>query len=363
MPNYHLGNRTKFTNQRLTRENGKVYKQEISPLESISCTIDSKCNQLFQPLSTMSLKSFFSPLVSSFLSNPITNWANTIFQDIVVNILKSGPVPNHVAFIMDGNRRYARAKGMETFKGHEAGSASLASIIEACHKLNIEFVTIYAFSIENFNRSPDEVEKIFEILVEKLNTFLDHEKDYNKFVQIRIIGNRKFIPQETLKKLEKIERLTSVNHRLILNVCFAYTSRDEITHSIGNTVEKVLNQVITASQINNQILNDNFYFHPDTPPVDILIRTSGHTRLSDFLIWQVNENSTIEFINVYWPEFTSIQYYFILLKWSYLKNLNLKFNKLNELYDNTTTKSIDLKNLPPPPPFVSILGEKKSKTT
>lgn len=143
-----------------------------------------------------------------------------------------------------------------------------------------------------------------------------------------------------------------------MNVCFAYTSRDEITHSISQTVDDIQHQQLVKSQITTSTISNRFYLHPDTPDVDILIRTSGHTRLSDFLIWQVNENSTIEFVNVYWPEFTSFQYYLILLKWSYYKTIELKINKLKTLEINNNEKRIELKNLPTPPPLVSILGDK-----
>ncbi len=298
------------------------------------------------------------PLIAPFLSNPIVDWIDDKFTALCVNTLKSGPIPQHVAFIMDGNRRYAKNKGLEIFKGHEAGSASLVTIIDSCFKLNISNVTIYAFSIENFNRSKEEVDKLFEILVDKLNLFLDNEKEYNKIVQIKIIGNKDLIPLETLVKLEEIEKLTSVNTDLILNVCFAYTSRDEITHSMEKTIDQTLNNELVINQINSDILNQNFYFDRNTPKVDILIRTSGHTRLSDFLIWQINDFGMIEFLNVYWPEFTSLQYYFILLKWSYNKSIQEKLTQWESFKStNNEIKKIDLKSLTTPPPFVSILGD------
>lgn len=298
------------------------------------------------------------PYVSSLFSNPVWSWIDSHFKKLCTSTLKSGPIPNHVAFIMDGNRRYARSKGFEVLKGHEAGSASLVTIIDACHQLGIANVTIYAFSIENFSRSATEVDKLFELLVDKLNLFLDNEKEYNEIIQIRIIGNKSHIPEQTLRKLEEIERLTSKNHDLVLNVCFSYTSRDEITHSIGKTVTQILDKDLAISQITPDIINNNFYFHSDTPKVDILIRTSGHTRLSDFLIWQVNQDTIIEFTNVYWPEFTTLQYYAILLKWSYSTTLESRIKDWKALATFDETKKVDLKSLKQAPPFVSILGEK-----
>jgi ditrans,polycis-polyprenyl diphosphate synthase len=138
---------------------------------------------------------------------------NDTIKAFTTNIFKTGILPKHVAFIMDGNRRFAKSNGLDKFEGHEAGSVSLAKIIETSYLLRIKYVTIYAFSIENFNRTKEEVDKLFELLVEKLNLILESEKKFerNKSAQVRIIGNRSFIPSETLEKLEQIERLTKSN--------------------------------------------------------------------------------------------------------------------------------------------------------
>ncbi|CCH46007.1 Undecaprenyl pyrophosphate synthetase [Wickerhamomyces ciferrii] len=300
----------------------------------------------------------------SIISNPVSIWMEQHLRDLFVGSLRTGQLPNHVAFIMDGNRRYAKNNGIEVSKGHEAGSKSLVHIIDACNQLHIKHVSCYAFSIENFNRSPQEVDTLFEILVDKLNLFLDNEKDYNKLVQIRIIGNKSYIPRDTLIKLEEIERLTQKNNDLILNVNFSYTSRDEITHSISKIIDKSLNNEIITKKIDINEFQKNFYYPEDTPPVDLLIRTSGHTRLSDYLIWQVNDDqiSTIEFINVYWPDFKILQFYYLLLKWSYNKSWKQtreEWSNISIFGNNTLNESgINLKDLPNPPPLVSILGKK-----
>ncbi|KAH3680573.1 hypothetical protein WICMUC_000247 [Wickerhamomyces mucosus] len=313
---------------------------------------------------------------------------------LITNILKTGYIPQHVAFIMDGNRRFAKTQNLKVSQGHEAGSKSLLKIIETCYDLEIKHVTIYAFSIENFNRSEDEVENIFKILLEKLSFLIENQDyEYSKFIQIKIIGNKSLIPIETLTKFELIEKKSFENSNtdnnpppLVLNVCFVYTSRDEISHSIGETLQDVIDQNLSIDQINSQIISNNFYFDPNTPSVDLLIRTSGHTRLSDFLIWQVNEsNSKIEFLNMYWPDFNQFDYYKLLLKlgfnkliqdiknpksiWELISNKQpklieifehfLKFNNYNDFEKiNNQDWNVDLKKLQPPPPLVSILGEK-----
>ncbi|KAH3683574.1 hypothetical protein WICPIJ_005421 [Wickerhamomyces pijperi] len=306
------------------------------------------------------------------------------FNEIVINtakyvltgILKSGSIPQHVSFIMDGNRRYAKMNQLELFEGHEAGSVSLMRIIEACYDLGIKHASIYAFSIENFNRSNEEITKLFELLVDKLCKLEDEKYDYSKFLQIRIIGNKSLIPKETLERLERVEENSKTNvGGLVLNINFCYTSRDEIAHSVSKTVSDVIDQNITINQISSEVINDNFYFYPDTPPVDLLVRTSGHTRLSDYLIWHVNEsNSRIEFLNIYWPDFTEFDFYSILLKMSYEKMMKKGTQKVRTLagykdshlpnyiwdYENykVDDKRVELKSLKEHPPFVSILGEK-----
>jgi ditrans,polycis-polyprenyl diphosphate synthase len=155
---------------------------------------------------------------------------------------------------------------------------------------------------------------------------------------------------------------------MVLNVCFSYTSRDEIAHSISQTCQLVSDEKLLISQINEQVLESNFYFGIDIPNVDVLVRTSGHTRLSDFLIWQVNESSSmIEFKIVNWPDFSNYQYYFILLKYGYqifvhgkLKELKKKYLPMASFaYSERVEKNVDLKKLNSPPPSVSILGHGK----
>lgn len=297
-------------------------------------------------------------------ANNLVRKVNHKFKTTMNNTLRTGILPNHVAFIMDGNRRFAVSNGLDKLEGHEAGSVSLAKIIETSFLLGIKYVTIYAFSIENFKRTKEEIDRLLELLIEKLNVFLKDQDELNKCVQVRIIGNRSFIPAETLEKLEQIEEITSKNDQMILNVCFSYTSRDEITKSIGKTMELVSNEELLINQIDEKTLEDNFYFGTDIPKVDLLIRTSGHTRLSDFLIWQVNNSrSIIEFSNVNWPDFSDLEFYSLLLKYGYDKLVNDKFKEIKEKfipvlynYAPTEVKEIQLGSLPDHPPLISILG-------
>lgn len=301
-------------------------------------------------------------LIPPFLLNSaplawLDNWAGRT----AAKVLTTGVIPQHVALIMDGNRRYAKKRGLPTAGGHEAGSMSLLQTVDASLFLGLRYLTIYAFSIENFNRSHEEVDLLFTLLVDKLNVFLDNSQKLNRSVRVRIIGNKSLIPQDTLVKLEDIERLTSVNKKLVLNVCFAYTSRDEISHSMCQVVSDVLDDQVAMKQIDEKIISDNFYFGSETPPVDLLIRTSGHTRLSDFLIWQVSEHAEIVFLNVYWPDFTAAHFYCILVKYGFNRFFSTKLQDIKAAAFTTeeyASKRVDVHSLPAPPPLVSVLGPK-----
>lgn len=231
--------------------------------------------------------------------------------------------------------------------------------MNTCYKLGVLHVTVYAFSIENFNRSREEVDTLFTLLRDRLKFISDKEESYARFnnIRIKIIGNRSMIPEDILTDLEGIEERTkNVQSAKVLNVCFPYTSRDDIVHSIQNIAQKVDSKEIDSKEnITLQTLNSNMYMGPDTPPLDILVRTSGHTRLSDFMLWQCNYNCTIEFVDTLWPDFKSWDVMQIIIKWSYYKTLQLEQQRsVNNINDGQKAFKDILKELPPHPPFASI---------
>ncbi|CAI5757190.1 unnamed protein product [Candida verbasci] len=304
-------------------------------------------------------------LSSLFLKVPIFAYIIGFFQDFVFSILKTGPIPRHVAFVMDGNRTYAKNHRLPLKEGHFAGANSLVKILEICYKSGISQVTIYAFSLENFNRSKDEVDILFGLLRDKLKLLAENEDSYTRFnkIRIKIIGNKSFIPPDILKDLEHVEQITQDKaSKKTLNVCFPYTARDEITYAIKSIAEKRINgEILKRDDINLKTIENNFYFGDDVPPLDILVRTSGHTRLSDFLLWQCNTNCTIEFPDTLWPEFGFISMVSILFKWSYYTTLRIE----EEIMDGKnleaaqqTQSPVLLRDLPQPPPATSVSKKK-----
>uniref|UniRef100_A0AAR5PCB2 Alkyl transferase n=2 Tax=Dendroctonus ponderosae TaxID=77166 RepID=A0AAR5PCB2_DENPD len=226
----------------------------------------------------------------------------TIFQKFCINVLKSGPIPKHIAFIMDGNRRYAKKHQVEKVDGHSKGFQKLSDCLSWCLELGIKEVTVYAFSIENFKRTNDEVDQLLQLAREKFaKLFEEKDKLMENGVCIRVIGNLTLVPEALRKLIAKAMLMTRNNDKAILNVAFAYTSRDEIVNSLKVINEAVKNGDIVCNDINENLISYCMYTN-QSPNPDLLVRTSGEVRLSDFLLWQT-ANSQICFTKVLWPEF------------------------------------------------------------
>ncbi|TEB39390.1 dehydrodolichyl diphosphate synthetase [Coprinellus micaceus] len=232
-------------------------------------------------------------------------------QDLVLNVLAAGPIPRHVAFVMDGNRRYARQNQKRVQDGHADGFVALRRILEVCMKLRIQCVSAYAFSIENFKRSPEEVEALMELAEKKLLELCQHGDLLDQYgVRLNVVGRKDLLPAHVRAAADKAESMTRDNKRSILNICMPYTSRDEITTAVESSVRQSLvsqgAQTLNAKDIHiseKDIEANLLTSLGDSPPLDILIRTSGVKRLSDFLLWQCCEDTQIQYTDTYWPDF------------------------------------------------------------
>ncbi|RLV94746.1 Dehydrodolichyl diphosphate synthase complex subunit SRT1 [Spathaspora sp. JA1] len=299
-------------------------------------------------------------LIRIIVQFPLFAYIVGFIEDFIIGIMKTGPVPNHIALIMDGNRTYAKNHRLPLKDGHLAGANALVKVLEVCYKIGIDQVTIYAFSLENFNRSKEEVDTLFGMLRDKLKMISEHEKSYARYnkVCIKIIGNRSFIPPDILKDLEYIEQVTSEKSSTkTLHVCFPYTARDEICHSVKTIVGKrTAGEIQSKEDITAATIEENFYFGKDVKPLDILVRTSGHTRLSDFMLWQCNEGCTIEFPDVVWPDFGFICIVSVLFKWSYYKTIQLEEEAIQGKKPNLkeVIPPVLLHELPSAPPAASV---------
>ncbi|KAG5888767.1 hypothetical protein JTB14_021511 [Gonioctena quinquepunctata] len=233
----------------------------------------------------------------------IANYPFTALQKFCIKVLKCGHIPNHVAFIMDGNRRYATKTKVQKAEGHSKGFEKLAECLQWCRELGIREVTVYAFSIENFKRSKDEVDTLLKLAKEKFQRiFEEKDKLMEEGICIRVIGNLTLLPEDLRQLIAKAMLLTKDNNKSILNVAFSYTSSDEITQSMKVIVDGVKQNAIEIADITEELVSNCLYTRLSPNP-DILIRTSGEVRLSDFLLWQISDTE-IHFTDVLWPEFS-----------------------------------------------------------
>ena len=220
-------------------------------------------------------------------------------------------LPRHVAIIMDGNGRWAQKRMQPRLFGHKAGAESVRNIVKTCREIGIEYLTLYAFSSENWCRPAQEVRGLMSIL----KNFLESELPRMQTNDIRLmsIGDRQRLPDEVRESLERGIAATSGNSKLTLNLALSYGSRDEIIRAVKEISSLCLKGKMTPDQITDQIINENL----DTcqiPDPDLLIRTGGEARLSNFLLWQISY-SEIYFTETMWPDFRKESFFQALLEY------------------------------------------------
>ncbi|CAG8218180.1 unnamed protein product [Penicillium salamii] len=226
-------------------------------------------------------------------------------NDFISETFREGPIPRHVAFIMDGNRRYARQNEVTVAEGHSA---------DQCFALGIEIVSLYAFSLENFKRPQEQVDTLMRLLEGSLlqihgpNTFVEKHD-----VQIRVVGRLELLDENVMSAIARTMEATKDNKGKVLNICIAYTSRDEIATAIRATVSACG----SPAKITEISLTDNMFMEV---PVDLMIRTSGVYRLSDFMLWQCHQHTPIEVVERNWPDFGRFDMGVVLLRWQRRRN-------------------------------------------
>lgn len=208
-------------------------------------------------------------------------------------------LPKHIAIIMDGNRRWAKARGLTTKDGHKAGSKNLDNIATFCNEIGIKYLTVYAFSTENWKRTQEEVSALMFILKANLDSML--RKLDLKNIKIRVIAEKENIPPDIQKKIDKLVEKTKNNTGLVLNIAFNYGGRAELVHSTKVIAEKVKSGEIDIEDINEKLISDSIYTAGQPDP-DLMIRTSHELRTSNFLPWQLTY-SEFYFPDKHWPEF------------------------------------------------------------
>ncbi len=232
-------------------------------------------------------------------------------------------LPKHLAIIMDGNGRWAKQQGFLRAFGHENGTKSVRLTVECCAKLGIENLTLYAFSTENWNRPKIEVDTLMKLLISSLKNELSTLTQNN--IKLQSIGNLDLLPQSAQKELKSVMEQTQNNTRMTLTLALSYGAREELLQAIKTISSKVKNNIISTDAIDESIINEHLYTH-NLPDVDLLIRTSGEHRISNFLLWQI-AYAELYFTDVLWPDFKEEDLYEAIL--SYQKR-ERRFGKTSE---------------------------------
>jgi len=214
-------------------------------------------------------------------------------------LIACGPLPNHIAIIMDGNGRWAKRRGLPRIAGHNEGVNSVRDIIEACAQLGVKYLTLYTFSTENWKRPQDEVSMLMRLLVRALRD--ERDRMHQNEVRLKVIGESHALPRDVAKELLDAIEMLKENSGLTLVLALSYSGRWDIMHAIKNMYADIQAGVLKKDKINEETIG-KYLATKDIPDPDLLIRTSGELRLSNFLLWQ-SAYSEIFIANEFWPAF------------------------------------------------------------
>ena len=232
-------------------------------------------------------------------------------------------VPKHVAIIMDGNGRWAKGKGMSRIFGHKHALTAVRESIETAAEIGVEAISLYAFSTENWSRPKMEVDALMKLLIQSLKkelpTFQKNE------VKVNAIGNIESLPEKAQKTLEDVRELTKNNTRITLTLALSYGSREEIVNAIKKISKKVVNKSLDLEKIDENTINNHLYTF-NLPDVDLMIRTSGEQRISNFLLWQI-AYAELYFTDILWPDFRQEHFYDAIIEY---QNRERRFGKTSE---------------------------------
>ena len=238
-------------------------------------------------------------------------------------LIRSDNIPKHVAVIMDGNGRWAKDKGMNRIFGHKNAITAVRDTIEAAAEIGTEAITLYAFSTENWKRPKLEVNALMGFLINSLNKELSTLQKNE--VRLNTIGDINTLPNNAQKTLKEVVNKTKNNKKIVLTLALSYGAREEIVNTIKNISKKVVNKELSIEEIDEKIINNHLYTF-NLPDVDLMIRTSGEQRISNFLLWQM-AYAELYFTNILWPDFRKEHFYDAIIEY---QNRERRFGKTSE---------------------------------
>ena len=229
-----------------------------------------------------------------------------IYEKRLERQIRKGAVPKHLAVIMDGNRRYAEDLGILPHEGHIEGKSTLENLSDWCRNLDIKHLTVYAFSLENFDRDEKELGPLMDLFEESFRNAGDDPRVHDNKVRVRAIGHREMLPDKVVKAIEYAESKTKDYNDFNYNLAVAYGGRQELVRSMEKIAKKVKSGEIEPSDIDAQLISSNLYTS-GLPDPDLILRTSGEERISNFLLWQL-AYSELYFADVFWPDMRKIDF-------------------------------------------------------
>ncbi len=232
--------------------------------------------------------------------------AYRIYENRLTAQVRKGKIPEHIAIILDGNRRWAQNRNYSVEAGHAYGADVVENLLDWCHDLGIRSITLYALSTENLKRSPEEVQELLKLIEERLRKLLTDDRIYRYRVRVKGIGKMEFLPESLLATLREVEEKTASFDGHYLNIGLAYGGRAEITDVVRSIAQDVKQGKIEPESIEEETIANRLYtaYLPNPEP-DVIIRTSGEERMSGFLLWQ-SAYSELIFLDVYLPAFRKI---------------------------------------------------------
>jgi tritrans,polycis-undecaprenyl-diphosphate synthase [geranylgeranyl-diphosphate specific] len=215
-------------------------------------------------------------------------------------------IPCHIGIILDGNRRYAEEHGMESLEGHLLGASKLEEVLDWCRELGVKHVTVYAFSTENFRRSPKEVKTLMDLFVEKFKQVARDERVHKYRIGVRAIGDLSVLPKSVRKAIEEAQLTTEGYDDYTLNIAIGYGGRAELAQAVRKICERIEKGELNPGEVDEHVIEKHLYTN-GLPDPDLIIRTSGEERLSGFLLWQ-SAYSELYFCEADWPAFSKIDF-------------------------------------------------------
>lgn len=232
-------------------------------------------------------------------------------------------LPQHIAIVMDGNGRWAKSRGEERTFGHRNAIEAVRNAINACNEIGISYLTLYTFSTENWNRPTDEVDTLMSLLSETM--MLEAENIYSKGLRFHTIGDVDKLPPLVREQIDQLKEITKENKNGNLILALSYGSQQEILSAVKSISQKVKDGTLQVEEIDEQIFENHLYTQ-GIPPVDLMIRTSGEVRISNFLLWQI-AYAELQFLDVLWPDFTKEEFFKCIVNY---QSKERRFGKTSE---------------------------------